>query len=596
MAIPYTRYFLNDKGYGLVFSKPTNLYTRANAEKKNYIVVKDSKEFVSDASEKLEERLLSDKHMEGQRIVYERSETIVRYMTTIHKRFMMRYEKSSAAQLSSVEKTDSYTQFDIIFVDVGPMLKHTVIQISLMYMCLLHMGIEMPELYLIVSFPTDDFDFVEFYIFNDPTDTSKNISGEMRQAIGQTSSAHFRGLESITEELEKNRKKLDRHDAELRFMPFNENSFDDIYNASLLIVISEDSYGWSDLIGRTLKRNVIRFNDIKSFIGSDNRNPNSLSMITINSPDDLLSLRDASFDDVMIKGIILFDSRIKVEIDLHYLGNVKRSREATPKWFNYYIGLLNRAFPDTKIFLDHKHDAIPVVISTKERTPISDVLFFKNEKISLLELYQNYYNTTTEYTQAITNSQDALSRLGYFDKNSPKIHENLHPIFPRMLQIWTEKGYPKLAFLIVIAVVTSYNHKYTEIKKNDEQTSRFEDLLEHYLDLVAKSDFTFQNDVYGIGDRLKKLCEAYMTKEDTYMKYRFQDIMKSLLEIIHEHFDNYIISLHMDSYRSKFNQNMVWKLSGTGNEEQAMPKNIFPLVVYSTGRTKKVALYIPVGT
>ena len=64
MAIPhstFSRHFLNDKGYGLVFEKPTDLYKRARAENKNYIVVKDSKEFVSDPSDKLEERLLSNK-------------------------------------------------------------------------------------------------------------------------------------------------------------------------------------------------------------------------------------------------------------------------------------------------------------------------------------------------------------------------------------------------------------------------------------------------------------------------------------------------------------------------------------------------------
>jgi len=376
-----------------------------------------------------------------------------------------------------------------------------------------------------------------------------------------------------------------------RYALFDENTFDEIKRASSLVIITEDPHGWYELISKSLQKNITRFNDVESFISSDNRNPNSLPMIIINSPDELLNASDVSNI-----GIILFDSNIKVEIDLHYLGNVKRSREATPKWYLYYIGLLNGVFHKTKVFLNHKHDAVPVIISTKERIPIADVLYFRNEKISLLELYQNFYNTTTEYTQAITNSQDTLSRLGYFDKNPPMIHENLHPIFPKMLQLWTDKGYPKLAFLIVIAVVTSYSHKYTEIKKSDEQTSRFENMLEHYIDLMTKSDFTFQNDVYGIGDRLKKLCEAYMTKEDTYMKYRFQDIMKSLLEIIHENFDNYIITLHADSYRSKFNQNLVWKLSGTGSEEQAMPKNIFPLVVYSTGRTKKVALYIPVGT
>jgi hypothetical protein len=293
--------------------------------------------------------------------------------------------------------------------------------------------------------------------------------------------------------------------------------------------------------------------------------------------------------------MIIFDTKVKVEVDLHYLGNVKRSRETTPKWYEHYIHLMNERFPGAQIYLDANKTVTPVTVGTKERTPISDVLYFKNEGISLLDLYQHYYNTTTEYTQAIKNSQENLARLGYFaEKDAPRIYENLHPIFPRMIQLWTQKGYPKLAILIVIAVVTSYSQRFTEIRKSDEHSSRFEDMLESYLNLMRMNNSACVNDTHGIGERLRALCDAYMEKDvDEYSLFRMEDIMKSLTDLIHEHFENYIITQHVDTYRSKFNQTLVWKL--TGSDDQVQHKNIFPLVVYSTGNVKRVALYIPVG-
>lgn len=560
---------INMKGYGLVYSKPSDLYRYA--EGKNHVVVHDNRE--NSLYDNAVDTLVDIKHHVEKRRVYMRTGTLLKNLFSIYKRLMNDYkltDNKSAKKKLSEQTIHQDTKFDCIFVEVGPYVKHTVIYASLLFMCIINMGIEMPEFYLVVNFPTNEFDFMEQYIFNDPVDISTH---------------------EIAEKLEQERSLFAVMKEAPRYILFNNDSFDTINRAESLIVITEDKHGWFANISSNINKNMTKFEQISEYRNwlteSRNIRNGSLAVMIVNSPDELID-HDVEVD------VIIFDTRVKVEVDLHYLGNVKRSREASSNWYMYNVGLLTKKYQRTKIFLDKTEDRLPIINGTKERSPIYDVYMFKRNNISLLELYKHYYNTSTEYTQAISSSQDTLSRLGYLDDRSPEVRENLHPILSKMMELWVERGYPKHAFLIVIAVITSYNYKYTEIKKTDDQSSRFEDMLEHYLTLMRKSDYTFQNDSYGIGNRLKALCETYMVKgEDEYHKYQIEDIMKSLVELINERFDNYIISLHMDSYRSKYNQNLVWKLSGSS--DQVQPKNIFPLVVYSNGRTKRVALYIPVS-
>jgi len=435
------------------------------------------------------------------------------------------------------------------------------------------MGIELPELYLLVNFPTDDYDFVEHYIFNDPTRDEK-FSAEV-----------------VSKELDLQRKNFPNIELARAVLSFDIEILDEISKKASVAIITEEKLKWQTTLSGKTGRNMTKFEDVESFLvwRKIEQSNNTLPIVMVNSPDELLETsEECNFD------MIIFDTRIKVEVDQHYLGNIRRTRESTPKWYMYFYKLLSQKYPSSKIIIENTPRNQPVIIGTKERSPMSDVLYFKMNGISLLELYQKFYNTTTEYTQMIQNSQDNLSRLGYFEKNAPMIKENLHPIFPRMLQLWVEKGYPKFAFLIVIAVVTSHSQKYNEIHKSDEQLSCFEEILGYYLELISKSDYTFQNDVYGIGDRLRRLCNAYMTNEDKYARYELVDIMKSLVELIHEHFEYGIITQYADSYRSKYNQNLIWKLGGMVMDDKVPPKNIFPLVVSSSGRTKNVLLYIPV--
>lgn len=553
------KYLLNERGYGMVFGNPKDIFKRV-APGKNYLVIGDFKYPTRHDHTKTSDVELDD--LERQRhldlVWFQRPNVLLDYLTRIRTQFMAKYKVNRDIEFAQ-------ETFEYIFVEVGAFIDHYVEYACLMYMCLLHIGVAMPEFYVIVPFPTKSFDYLENHIFTDAgTDQA-----------------------AVTEYLEQARSKI-VDDIAFPASDYSISALSQLQSGQCAVIITRDYNIWQERVSSIINTKKSIYDNLNGPIGETR---DDVSVFIIDNPTYIASPSEST--KLPKISTIIFDTRIKVEVDLHFYGNVRRLRASNPEWYTHYCKVFKRKYPEAQLYVDRQVNYFGVTRGVKERNPISDVLYFKYKGVDLYQLYEHYYNSTTEFTYNIRAQQDILAKLNYFSENPPYIIPSTHPVLGRLRQIWLDKKYPPFAILIVFAIIGSYTTRHTEITDSDDkQSNRFRSTLNYFLDLMRTYNNVFPNDTLGISENLRVLCKKYQIVDDDYGFFEMSDIMKSLNEIIKESFDSYIIHLKGDTtYRSKFNSNMIWQLSS--NET---PSQVFPIIVYTTERKKKVELYIQLDT
>lgn len=573
------------RGFGLIKGEPKNIYESAKTMGKRIAIVKNNHE-TSEYGKLLEmySKTKTDFYNNFKKTETYRTHDVLEFYLKIHEEIPNNKNGLLKDKLASMANRD-YRFADVVFLEVGPYLKHEMEYTILMYTYLLNIGLCMSEFYVIVDYDTKNFDFIETDVFR------KDWPIEKILPIPNS-------LEKI---VDKNEVMKSRFETSIYVSNFNESkiqyivSDSDLYINTIRPMIIDEEHTYYE--NYTEYKKAIEMGKSKNYV----------SIIRFKSPEEVMVIKDIDAN------LIIMDNRVKIETNLQYSGNLPIPKKIS----NDYI--IDRA--NKLITMSGKKIKFVIYSPTDmerdnsiqrgifERSPIFDYLLFENHNVNMLALYTNYMSLTSinNFTNAIRAEIELLKEIGYMEnpvnfRVCTKVH--IHPVIAAIINRWfNEKNkrgdsFPKFPILFFAAVVTMFDKKTIELRDHGErergtdisESCKYGQEMKAFMNLMITHGKCVFPEGGRTSDRLKKLVDFYGIQSSDIGVFDINEFTSFLVYILNTYFDSLLLTKKEHSnYRGKTNQQLNWWISQASGAAK-----IFPITVFTSYRHKNVALHIPI--
>lgn len=617
--------FFNNQPFGVLMENPLEIYKRCRSERRTFTKVVERKReartkyiesifnsiFNITGSSQPSEYTQESFQSIGFQSTTEEAKDVLWFFQGVHKQ----YKKHSDLfdNVSSNRERDCRFS-EIIFMEIGSFLLHEFEYILMLYKYLLHLGIRMPQLFVIVNYPTTLFNFISTDIFEMPVPEWKLPAVQPGRNLvifkDKEKKVLTPNFQSITS---------------LEFIPSNYES--DAFTRKVHIVISPN-----DIFNRLIipilngssKPENKRYDHRDGLEGFDPEKvteAGNFTIILLNSVEELLESNLSGLNSV----VVILDKKSKIEVDAYYACNIPRAHRMNDDYLHAAVWKINNFFksPPMNIYLHSNEDKTQeenrnlVVRGVMERNPINDYITMALNGINMLTVYANYYkgSGSNTFLSVIRSNVEQLKELGYFTKDGESIFRKapqlrLHPIMISIINKWVNYEVdgkkiklPILPILLFVAIAMTSNNQLFIPKEHGSkerggdvsQTSSFGQALTAYLILMEQYGTVLVPETAGgkTSRLLEKLINIYIPEsayDDEMGLPDHNELMKQVSAFLIKNYPKSILhqrGQQQTEYRGSFNYMMRWKISPTPQS----PAMIFPLVVYGTKGGKYVKYY-----
>jgi len=575
---------LQGDGFGIIYEKTPTVLERCRKMGKKFTVVKD---YIPNPDYSVLEGIFNHINELREVPVYaaEREElasNVLNFYYLIYQKIDISNKNTVTAQMAKYNMQD-YKFTDVIFLEVKQYLSSTMEYILLIYKNLLHLGLRLSELYVIIDYRTNVFDFIDHAIFRFLKKPNKNeIDGEA-----------LLELEPIPKKTS-----LTQY-PQIQMEQFQINTYltgFPSYNTQ--IIISNNNIYKKMLETELLGKKYNVFESIEMY---EKEKTNDISIILLKSLEELTTKN-------LSEAYILIDTRIKIPSNLHYGGNIPLPKRINNDYFYDRVGkILEDKAPGGEFKINfyfnksEREDRI-IIRGIYERTPIIDYIKASMYNVNLKALYEEYHDSHSAATFiSLLNSEiKVLKSIKFFDNPSKfKLCSslNLHPVMVSLINTWFELSLPRLPILVFVAVTSIFDKKIIETKEHGEKeigtditkTTRYGQEMEAFLDCVKTYGSFVRPEGGKTAEKLKKLINAYNLEENEMVLFDINQFTRKLVSIISTYYPEMILKKKHLCYRSSYNEQMNWWISQTCNADK-----IWPITVFTEKLHKHITLFIPI--
>lgn len=574
------------RGYGIIFSERKDLYEKARCSGKKIAIIRNDIDIKTYDFSKSAEIFKSQKsdhtytYSLDNEAIY-RSKDLMEFFLKIHGEINI-HGTLTENSLESLRKKE-YKLGDVIFLEVNNFLKYDMEFSIILYFYFLNLQLLMPELYVVIDYHTDKFDFIERDIF-------KN-SGPIPNYLKPFEADLF-NLERFNMEVYSGT--FTTLDQQIHYIV----SETDIYNNEIHKAISHHQHVVYD-----------NYAEFKKFQDAVKLRPQNASkepiIVKFRTLEEILEL------DEIKANVIVVNTLGKISSSLLYGGNVPCNKQMHLDYIygrSRKIKKLNthRNSKFMFFFKDAKFFERPVIREIFERSPIIDYMKFERYKIDLRSLYSHYNSGTTHFLSVLRSEVEILKDLGYSSSENIfnlSIKHNIHPVIVAIINKWfneknkESKPFPRFPILVFVAIATTFNREIIEVKEhgdrerasNIDEISRFGMEMMEYVEKIKKTGCCIFKDNKA-SERLKKLMEYFDIKQDEIGYFNVNDFSKFLIYILKTYFSKLLLTnKSYSSYRGFHNDQLNWWIS-----QSSAPNEIFPIIVHSSNNNKLVTLFVPI--
>jgi hypothetical protein len=602
MSSKHAYYPKLEEGFGIIRKDPELVYKWCEEKQMSVVVIRDGENY--DKTRYLEnifDSIINVTEIQIALRFVSNPYDVLLYFLKVHKAFHKDY--TPTADRKTFQKR--YWPSDVICLELTSYLSAHMEYIITMYMYLYNRGIIMPQFYVIIDYPTQDFNFISTDIFDrqEPGWTVPNFIPKL-------------GVESNPMAV--------RTTGALSIQKFG----DELRSGARIVIISSNG-----LYERKIKEGIADkqpqpqvFQDIISYL----KTPFSdvPSIILMNTPEDLIYWKErfpieeklqTEENKKQIEGfrvsLVVYDPTIKVPKNTLYTGNhhmpmiPNANYQKTSYWKLALLPFVERI----EMYSDTTERQV-VVRGIFEISPIQDIVLFLKYSVRFGALYANYQKRggSRMFTSIIRSETDLLSELNIdnvislssedpskkLDQKEVVIRLSVHPIMVSIIQKWFERGYPRFSILVFVATMMTTSGKFTEIREpgtreydNDiSQTSRYGQVFFDFLKLCASMGDPYPKEGGRTSKLLLRLSELYGTLGEEYLPDH-NEFHIHLVKLISEDFKPYILHrLSHSTYRSVHSSQRNWTISQTVQS----PEFLFPLSAIPTSTNMYVPLFVPI--
>lgn len=563
--------YFNNRACGVIRGDPQTVYNSCN---KKYVIVRDiveerSSKTLNDFFDALL-KMQTTVTMFGSMVLDTNS--VLSYFLKIHKEF----KKQSDTNHDFVK---NYSFTEVIFVEVSSHLSAEAEYLLLMYKYLLYQRIYMPQLFVIIDYPTTVLDFIDREILISPmvawNPRRHNASNAplAYQPSAVQLEPHLLNIGSAVEKLSD--------------------------SGITCVLISMNNFYENKLKEATKELSLVIHEDLESFDNAPkNANVRTSNIILLDTPEKLLSYTGTALKP----RLIIFDTRVKIGINQLYAGNVPMPVLPNIDYVKGIIWKFLQRFGDVEVRI-YNEGKDRVVRGIFVRSPITDYIRFEMHGVNMVLLYSNYYEglESRNFISIIRSEAEVLRDFGY-EENREKFFKavilNVHPMVISLIESWFEKKLPRVCILVFAAVMLTYDKMTLEVKEhgtreheNDvSQTSRYGQILYEYLKLMETHRSVIMEEGGKTSRLLKRFLDVYKIEEEEMLLFNHNAFTTQLVKLIHEKYPRFILHQQGASkYRGGHNTQMNWKVFQTTNT----PQQLFPFTVTTNSSYRSIILFIP---
>lgn len=612
------------RGFGLIKSDTEKLYQQAIQKGKKIAIVKDKFGMSDRLSNVLNQikNLPINSFIPNQKDIYDTKE-VLKFFLEFHQE-ISKESKNILSALNNISHKD-VSFCDVIFLEVKTHLSASMEEIILMYFYLLNIGIRLSELYVVIDYQTNIFDFIETDIF--------------LRDIKENKIPNFLPENPL-------------HDLER----FQETNYDIIFQHFKIHYLVSGMDIYSKIVTKNNSRNIdhVLFEDYEEYLLRKEKKllpkHETIFIIKIKSFEKLLEYEKNKIDP----GLFIIDTRVKMLTSIHYGGNISLPKKINNDYLQDRLEKLKNKFDKAKMnnfFFYSTKDIDNDNFSHREifeENPVFNYIYFEKYNVNLFSLYNNYFSGSTSkvFISILKSEIEILKQIGYDSSNektlsikinrlndlraNPVENKNqiehlsdqiekekrlvklstltslgIHPVMIAIMNKWlisntpSGKPMPRFPILVFIAVVTTFNEKIIEVKEHGEkekasdvsENSRFGLEMQKYLDKIQETGkAVFPGSIAS--DRLKALIDRLEIRNEEIGVFNLNNFTRELVKIIDTFFQPMILKKKgYSTYRSSYNEQMNWSISLASG-----PERIFPIIVHTSRMNKSVSLFIPIET
>lgn len=576
-----------ERGFGMIRDTPSEVYSWIKSKDKTVTIVREGVGYDKEGTLQEAFALLSGGQFGERKLT---NGTLVTNAYDVLLYFLRVHQEYYNNRQSQSWNNRRHWFTDVICIEVSSYLSAYSEYIMLMYKYLYYNHIYMPELYVIVDYPTHNFDFISTEIFEEEVRPWKPTS--------ETS---------------------DPNKIELIGRMYDSGTFTTITKegSHVAVVISTSNFYEEVLRSALVDKQVFIYDSVVSYLKSKPLSA-GVSLIIVRTPDELIDWRSNIGEDLKAESfnpsVIIYDSVIKVPVNMMYAGNVPVKSLPNDDYVKSVIWKCQRTFStvrngtqyQVKVLTSHDVNSKKerVVRGVFERSPVIDILLFIRYNVKLGSLYASYYKQggPRNFPAVIRQDSDVIMNLNLDDKaRDVSIRFGIHPVFTSMIKNWFQRGWPKFSILIFVATMTTVSGKTVEIKEpgtreydNDiSQTSRYGQVLFNFLKMCENTGdpYTSEGGMGKTSSLLFKLSETYGTLGNGEYLPDHNKFTTFLITMLNEDYRDHILRRAKHSlYRSSHNTQLNWSIPST---VQA-PEYLFPITVGFARTNRFVYLFVPI--
>jgi hypothetical protein len=493
---------------------------------------------------------------------------------------------------TSTEFTKNFSFTQVIFLEITSYLSAEAEYLLLMYKYLLSQRLYMPQLFVIIDYPTQEFDFIEKDILNflrspatlwDPRRYDSQGTGEVD--LADMEGIQFESYLTTSTEISK--------------VFINASGGNSPSRKNLCVIVSLSGLYEKEVKNLVGDIKISIHEDLESYKNSDVSSKGDQTLVLLDFVEKLIEYPNIDFKP----NVIVFDPRFKAGEKHLYAGNIPVPFLPNYDYIRAVVWKLKRRFPQSeiRIFIEKK---ISITRGIFFRTPIIDYIRFEKYGVNMLNLYSNYYSGygSGNFSLIIRSEIEVLRDLGY-EENKKIFYKcvtlGVHPMIISLIESWFEKKLPRICILVFAAVILTYDKIPVEIKEhgnkeheNDiSQTSRYGNILYQYLKLMQEHHSVIMEEGGKTSKLLKRLLDIYELKEEEMLLFDHNAFNTHLVNLIYEKHSQYILQKGRNSteYTGIYNKTMRWRIQQSPNA----PEKLFPITVKYSGPSRNILLFIP---
>lgn len=619
--------YFNNQPYGIIREKAYIVYEKCRSQDLEFTIVKDNyrgmgNKFIKEGFRQSMGRQLRESSTEH-------PGTILKWFQEVHKYLFDNWRNKD----EMMRKERWYGFSDVIFVEVNAILTYEVEYLLMMYIGLLGIGLPMPQLFVIIDYPTDQFKFLATDVFKIPVvDWKLPEKNPWRADYPLTRGG-------------KNPLSIDLHPYQASTHKQGVESY-----AKVTIIVSNNN-----MYERTIKNSFTDLTELTIFEGlagynqdvrEQQRSAKGFDFILVNSLEDILEFLRQEPRQAFKCNTLIVDEYTRMRCNAYYANNIPTPKLMHQDYLKSRIWELMSAFsdPPRDIYIYrsdiHSDNSAVIVRETFERNTINDYLTMASYKIDMFSLYNTYYKgaDSRSFISNLRMNIEVLRELGYYDapesttivksvegkmveekvdikktmeyKLSKAPQLRIHPIMVAIIDEWFNytpkdekaktKRLPRMDILIFVAIASSPGDmsEQVEVRQASSREHKgairceFDRRYVLYLLNIRRWGSFVHEEGKKTSECLKRLIEFYkdqLTEED-YALPDFPAFSQFFSMIITRKFSRMILTWKQHHiYRATFDVQMNWTITTT----EQVPIRIFPLVVKVSRTNRHVKLYVP---